>query len=848
MASGRVSRLQDGPGEHGRQRSLEVRTRSDGPGIRGEDVFFAAVEKTRMPMIVTDPRQDDNPIVFANAAFVEMCGYELEELLGRNCRFLQGPATSRATVARVRAAIGERRDINIEILNYRKDGSTFWNELYISPVLDPDGDLLYFFASQLDVTRRRIAEGALGPAIDERLAAEAALKESEAKFRAIAETMPQFVWSSTAEGAPDYFNERWSRFTGLAQAGSHGRGWLAALHPDDRERAIAHWQASVAAGADYEIEYRFRESATGCYRWFLGRATPLRDSAGRIVRWFGTCTDIDEVMAARETLQHGRAELERLVKERTKELTATNERLRAEIEERERVEAALRQAQKMEAVGQLTGGVAHDFNNLLMVIMGNVETARRHLGSTGQPVPEATSRAIENAMRGAERAATLTQRLLAFSRRQPLSPRPVDVNRLVDGMSDLLHRALGETLTLIVEPGAGLWPVEIDANQLEAAILNLAVNARDAMQPGGRLTIETANVQLDAHYAVAHAEVVAGPYVALCISDTGAGIAKHLLPRVFEPFFTTKEVGQGSGLGLSQVYGFVKQSGGHIKLYSEPGQGTSVKIYLPRLLRAEAVDAESGPPASVPQGDPAETILVVEDDHDVRRHSVEILRELGYRVLEAANAELALATLDRHPEVRLLFTDVVLPGHNGRELAEAAQARHPALKVLFTTGYARSAIIHAGRLDPDVEVLPKPFTYAALAAKVRELLGRRAPRVLVVEDEPLVRLLMVQTLVEAGFEIEEAASTGQASARLAASEWPFDALVIDLGLPDGRGDALALEWRRRQPRLPVLIASGYGDVEVDRCLLAGGRLRLLSKPYDMEALCAALAELLDESG
>ncbi|MFO1074304.1 MAG: PAS domain S-box protein [Geminicoccaceae bacterium] len=819
-----------------------------GLGLKGEDVFFAAVEKTRMPMIVTDPHQDDNPIVFANAAFLELCGYELEELIGHNCRFLQGAATSKATVARVRAAIAERRDICIEVLNYRKDGSSFWNELYISPVVDAAGELRYFFASQLDVTRRRIAEGALGPAIDERVAAELALKESETRFRAIAETMPQFVWSSLADGTIDYCNERWHRFTGMSLDASHGQGWIAALHAEDRAPALAHWQHCVTAGTDYEIEYRIREGASGRHRWFLGRATPLRDAAGRVVRWFGTCTDIDEVVAARETLQRGRAELERLVDARTHELMAANERLRAESEERERAEAALRQAQKMEAVGQLTGGVAHDFNNLLMVIMGNIETARRHLGGGGRWVPEAAVRALENAQHGAERAATLTQRLLAFSRRQPLSPRPVDVNRLVAGMSDLLRRALGETLTLTVEPAAELWLAEVDANQLEAAILNLAVNARDAMASGGRLTIETANVRLDEHYAAMHAEVSAGAYVAICVSDTGAGIPKELQARVFEPFFTTKEVGQGTGLGLSQVYGFVKQSGGHVKLYSEPGEGTTVKIYLRRLV-AGGEQAESEPLPQVPPGDPAETILVVEDDRDVRRHSVETLRELGYCVLEAANAEVALAELDQHPEVRLLFTDVVLPGRNGRELAEAAQARHPALKVLFTTGYARSAIIHGGRLDPDVEVLSKPFTYAALAAKVRELLGRsRAARVAVVEDEPLVRLLMVQTLAELGFVVEEAANAGQAMALLTAGERPFDALVVDLGLPDGRGDALALDWRRRQPELPVLIASGYGDLEVDPALRAGGRLKVLSKPYDMGTLGAALAELLDPGG
>lgn len=830
----------DGPGC---QRVLEARAKPDGAGIKGHDVFFAAVEKTRMPMIVTDPRQPDNPIVFANGAFIELTGYDLDELVGRNCRFLQGPATSKATVARIRAAIEQRRDINIEILNYRKDGSSFWNELYISPVLSEDGELVYFFASQLDVTRRRIAEGALGPAIDERRAAEAALQESEARFRAITETMPQFVWSTTPEGYHDYFNDRWYRFTGMPREDGQGWNWKDFLHPDDVERTVALWQRCLETGEDYEIEYRFKEVATGNYQWFLARATPLRDPSGRIVRWFGTCTDIDEAAAARETLARGRVELERLVAARTEELSAANERLRAEIEERERAEAALRQAQKMEAVGQLTGGVAHDFNNLLTVIMGNIETAKRHLAAGPGGFPEGARRAIDSAMRGAERAATLTQRLLAFSRRQPLSPKPADVNRLVAGMSDLLRRALGETISLETVLAGGLWRVEVDPNQLEAAMLNLAVNARDAMPDGGQLTIETANARLDERYASAHAEVTPGQYVVVCVTDTGTGMSQEVLARVFEPFFTTKEVGQGTGLGLSQVYGFVKQSGGHVKIYSEPGEGTTVKVYLPRLTAAHWDEDEADEVAPPSRGE--HTILVVEDDDDVRQHSVEVLRELGYRVLEARDGPAALRVLERHAGIELLFTDVVLPGLNGRELADAAQRLHPRLKVLFTTGYARSAIVHSGKLNPGVEVLNKPFTYMALAAKVREVLGAAAPRrVLVVEDEVLVRMMVVQALRDYGYEVAEAGTADEALERARAAARPFDAAVVDLGLPDRRGDALVLDLRALQPGLPVLIASGYGEADLDRHLREQGPMSMLGKPYDVASLNVALQALL----
>ena len=389
---------------------------------------------------------------------------------------------------------------------------------------------------------------------------------------------------------------------------------------------------------------------------------------------------------------------------------------RAEVARREAAEEALRQSHKMEAVGQLTGGVAHDFNNLLTVVLGNLEVARRHLGGDGARAAQG----IDGAMAGAKRAATLTQRLLAFSRRQPLEPRPVDINRLVAGTSDLLGRTLGESIAIETVLAAGLWPVEVDPNQLENALLNLAVNARDAMPEGGKLTIETANAFLDEAYAASHAEVEPGQYVAISVTDTGAGMPTQVVERAFEPFFTTKETGHGTGLGLSMVYGFVKQSGGHVKIYSEVGQGTTVRVYLPRLSGAavpEEPAVEEAPPT--PGG---ATVLVVEDDPDVRAHSARSLRDLGYAVLEAADGPTALRRLGEAP-VDLLFTDVGLPGMNGRELVDEALRRRPDLKVLFTTGYARNAIVHHGRLDPGLHLLVKPYTQADLAAKVRRVLA-----------------------------------------------------------------------------------------------------------------------------
>ena len=407
---------------------------------------------------------------------------------------------------------------------------------------------------------------------------------------------------------------------------------------------------------------------------------------------------------------------ERLTRQGAK-LAEANENLRAQIEQRETVENALRQAQKMEAMGQLTGGIAHDFNNLLQIIIGNLEILlRRNAVATDDG-----RKMVQSAIRGAERASTLTQRLLAFGRRQPLNPKPIDVNKLVIGMSELLHRTLGESIRIETVLAGGMWRVAADANQLENALLNLAVNARDAMGSHGRLTIETANTYLDEAYAATH-EVKAGQYVQISVTDTGVGMAKDVVQKAFEPFFTTKDAGKGSGLGLSQVYGFIRQSDGHAKIYSEPGEGTTIKLYLPRLRVAEdAAEATTEPEAPL-TAHADRTILVVEDDDDVRTHAVAILRELNYNVLEAADAPSALRVMETRPTIDLLFTDVGLPGGvNGRQLADEARRRRPDLLVLFTTGYARNAIVHQGRLDPGVELITKPFTFPALAKKMQAM-------------------------------------------------------------------------------------------------------------------------------
>ena len=410
--------------------------------------------------------------------------------------------------------------------------------------------------------------------------------------------------------------------------------------------------------------------------------------------------------------------------EKLKKLNETLEqRVSAEIRERLAAEDALRQAQKMEAIGQLTGGVAHDFNNLLTVILGGLDSIKREIEKGPGDLDVARLRRMQGmASKGAERAATLTSRLLAFARRQPLAPKPVDLNRLVGGLNELLQRTLGERIALEVVSAAGLWVAHADPAELESALMNLAINARDAMSNGGNLTIETANVCLDDDYVSALVEPVpAGQYVMLAVSDTGEGMDKKTIDRVFEPFFTTKAAGKGTGLGLSQVYGFVRQSGGHIRIYSEPGQGTVVKLYLPRELTKQPDCSEQPVGRSSADGG-SETILVVEDHDGLREYSAGILRELGYNVLEAADAEAGLRLLEDKPGVDLLFTDVVLPGLNGRQLADEALKIVPQLKVLFTTGYTRNAIVHNGVLDAGKHLLPKPFAIEDLAAKVRILL------------------------------------------------------------------------------------------------------------------------------
>lgn len=553
---------------------------------------------------------------------------------------------------------------------------------------------------------------------DERMRAEQALRASEEQFRTLADNMSQSAWMADPTGRIYWYNKRWYDYTGTTLEAMRALGWRAVSHPDHHMRVSTSMKRAFAIGSIWEETFPLR-GKDGQYRWFLSRALPIRDDFGQVTHWFGTNTDVTAQVSAEEALRELNDNLERRVAERTRELAEINHLLHLEMGERERAEETLRHAQKMEAIGQLTGGLAHDFNNMLTGVLGSLDLIQRRVanGQVGE-----LGRYVDAATTSANRAAALTHRLLAFARRQSLDAKPVDVNQLVQSMEDMLRRTMAERILFETRLQPDPWLAYTDAHQLENALLNLVINARDAMPSGGRLIIQTGYVQIK---TLQPDSPEPGDYVTLSVADNGYGMPAEVVAKAFDPFFTTKPIGQGTGLGLSMVYGFAKQTGGHVRIDSTPGQGTLITLFLPR--NEVPLDAPSGQTVDkgAPQGAIAdETVLVVEDEAAVRMLIVEVLEELGYKVLEAVDGAGALPHLHSDQRIDLLVTDFGLPGINGRQLAEIARQHRPDLKVLVITGYAPSAEVRGDFLAPGMDMLAKPFNIDALGAKVRQLIER----------------------------------------------------------------------------------------------------------------------------
>lgn len=607
------------------------------------------------------------------------------------------PEDRQGMVSAVQAAIEGSRDYRIAYRNIWPDGSLHWVEVQGHKLVAPNGDITLLGVSA-DIT--------------ERIRAERKLRASELRYRTLTEALPQLVWTCLEDGRCDYLSSQWVDYTGVGPEEQLGLQWVdRVVHPDDREETRTHWLGAVEDRHPYDIEFRIRRH-DGVYRWFKSRGIPIRDANGKIRSWFGTCTDIQDIVEAREILARNHEELAALVAQRTLALEAS-------MQERQRVEEELRQSQKMEAVGQLTGGLAHDFNNLIQVISGGLEIIR-----LGSPVaPNAMHEKIFEGMRRAtERASQLTRQLLAFSRKQMLKPEEVQLESLITAMGELLDRSLRGDISVRTQFADDLWPVDVDPTQLELAIINIAVNARDAMPRGGVLTIGARNDEGVRTRHTDGTENLVG-FVRLSISDTGVGMEASTLARIFEPFYTTKEVGKGSGLGLPQVYGFAQQSGGNVVVESTPGQGTTVSLLLPRSLRPPKLTSDPCVPTAEahhsPRVSPAEalraSVLLVEDDDEVAALTAEMLNQLGYNATRVSNAEAALGALANDRKIDVVFTDVMMPGGmSGAELASEIRNRRPELAVILTTGYDGDAVIAAKAQD--LPLLRKPFRLDALSA------------------------------------------------------------------------------------------------------------------------------------
>ncbi len=729
----------------------------------------------------------------------ELCrilGRSREDVLGRSVTDVTYPDDIAPSLTAVARAVETGEPASFDKRYVRPDGTVVWANSNITRLNGSDGRPGNLLVVTIDLTARKLAE--------------AALRESEARFQAIANSIDQMVWATRPDGYHDFFNQRWYDYTGVPEGSTNGEAWKGVFHPDDQERASSLWRHCLATGEPYRIEYRLRHWS-GQYRWVLGRAQPVRNEHGRITRWFGTCTDIQEIVEARDVLSRSREELEREIADRTAErdriwqnsnelmgvfgfdgvrravnpawsrvlghdeetllntsiveLTHPDDRPRLaeatrklasgekledfedrlrhadgsyrtiswtgvpgdgefygigrDVTEYRRAEEALRQAQKMEAVGQLTGGVAHDFNNLLTIVRSSIDFLRRP-----NLAEERRTRYIDAISDTVDRASKLTGQLLAFARRQALKPEVFDVPERIRAVTDMLRTIVGARIQIITDIACERCFAEADVTQFETALVNMAVNARDAMNGEGTLRVHVE--ALSRMPSIRGHAGGRGKFVAVSMADTGSGIPADKLAQIFEPFFTTKEVGKGTGLGLSQVYGFAKQSGGDVAVESTIGQGTTFTLYLPRTERGVAADEEGDRRASGQNEEGGgRRVLLVEDNIEVGRFSTQLLQDLGYETTWAANANEALALLEEDASrFDVVFSDVVMPGMSGVDLGREIRRRHPGLPVVLTSGYSH-VLAEEGRHG--FELLHKPYAVDDVSRVLRRVTrGRRA--------------------------------------------------------------------------------------------------------------------------
>ncbi|TFW57347.1 hybrid sensor histidine kinase/response regulator [Bradyrhizobium sp. MOS001] len=735
-------------------------------------------------------------------------GYEAEEIIGHHFSTFYTDTEREQKVPALALEEAERTGrFEREGWRVRKDGTQFWAHVVIDAIRSPKGELVGFAKITRDLTERR--------------AAEAKLRESEQQFRLMVQSVTDYaIYMLDVEGNVASWNAGAQRIKGYGPEEIIGRHFSNFYTEEDRAAGLPRTGLQTASREGRWEHEGQRVRKDGTRFWAHVVIDAIRDDDGKLVGFAKVTRDITERREAEAALQAAQATLIR--------------------------------SQKLEAIGQLTGGVAHDFNNLLQVISGNLQLLSKDIAGNAR-----AEMRVQSALAGVARGSKLATQLLAFARRQPLEPRVVNVGRLIKGMDELLRRAIGEEIEVETVVGGGLWNSLIDPDQFENAILNLAINARDAMNGEGRLTIEASNAFLDDEYVRHYDDLIAGQYVMIAVTDTGIGIPSDILERVYEPFFTTKAEGKGTGLGLAMVYGFLKQSGGHVKIYSEIGAGTTVKLYFPREMAIEdtLVSATSG---DIKGGE--ETVLVVEDDDEVREVAVSMLSDLGYRVVKARDAVAALAIVDSGIPIDLIFTDVMMPGTlRSPELARKAKERLPNVAVLFTSGYTQNAIVHGGRLDPGVELLAKPYTREALARKIRHVLANHAQRrlaatesrqptsedavkgatVLLVEDDELIRLTATEMLNDLGCKVMEASSAEEGLKAL--NQAAVDILVTDVGLPGVSGLQLAKDARSLRPDLCIVVATGDSGIQSEAELLDAV---LVVKPYAPETLRRSLENAL----